>query len=278
MAFLPATRLGVGIAIGMTIALLLPTVTTAQAQNWRPTGADRLYVQFSGDLDVPPWATMVEIDGLDSDASEVTRIHAGGRRAVCYLSAGSAEQYREDLTGLPTSVLGRPLVGWPDERWLDIRQLDVLLPWIQTRVQRCADKEFDAVEFDNVDAYAHRTGFPITREQQYAYLNALSQMARASGLSPGLKNAPELAPMVRHAFDWVLLEECVQYRFCGRYAAFVRTGAPVFDLEYGGFTTRACQLGRKHGVVVQFTNLALDGTTRPCRQAKLSTGPKVQVS
>jgi hypothetical protein len=197
----------------------------------------------------------------------VARIHASGRRAVCYLSAGSAEQYRDDLTGLPPSVLGRPLVGWPDERWLDIRQLDVLLVWIQARVHRCADKGFDAVEFDNVDAYAHRTGFPLTREQQYAYLSALSQIARASGLSPGLKNAPELAPLVRHAFDWVLLEECVRYQFCGRYAPFIRAGVPVFDLEYDGFSARACRTGRNHGVLVQFTNLALDGVTRPCHDA-----------
>ena len=258
-----AARLGIALGIALT---LVGGALPAHAENWRPTREDRLHVQLSGDLVIPLWSTLVEIDGLESDPADVARIHATGRRAVCYLSAGSAEQYRQDLALLPSSVIGQPLVGWPDERWLDVRQLAVLLPWMQARIQVCADKGFDAVEFDNVDAYAHETGFNISRAQQRRYLVALSQMARDAGLSPGLKNAPELAPAISSAFDWALLEECVQDDFCGRYTAFIDAGAPVFDVEYTTFTTRACQVGRTYGVHVQFTTVALDGATRPCRR------------
>ena len=59
-----------------------------------------------------------------------------------------------------TRLLGRPN-GWPGERWFDIRRLDVLGSIMRDRIENCRRKGFDAVEPDNVDGYANRTGFPL---------------------------------------------------------------------------------------------------------------------
>ncbi|WP_256463951.1 endo alpha-1,4 polygalactosaminidase [Georgenia sp. TF02-10] len=56
----------------------------------------------------------------------------------------------------PTCAGGRRaiLTGWPDERWLDVSRLDVLIPSEAERLRRRAAAGFDGVELDNTDAYA----------------------------------------------------------------------------------------------------------------------------
>ena len=74
---------------------------------------------------------------------------------MCYISAGTWENWRPDAKRFPAVVKGKPDGGWPGERWLDIRRLDILRPLMRERIQRCARKGFDGVEFDNVDAYTN---------------------------------------------------------------------------------------------------------------------------
>ena len=45
---------------------------------------------------------------------------------ICYFSAGSWERGRPDSGQFPKRVRGKRLDGFPDERWLDIRQLQAL--------------------------------------------------------------------------------------------------------------------------------------------------------
>ena len=71
---------------------------------------------------------MFDIDLFDTGPEVVAALHPTGRRAVCYLSAGTFEPGRPDAAVFPAAVLGDPVAGWPDERWLDIRRLDVLRP------------------------------------------------------------------------------------------------------------------------------------------------------
>src|SRR5262245_25529096 len=51
----------------------------------------------------------------------VNAAHAAGKHAICYVSAGSFENWRADAGQFPASVLGSKN-GWPGERWLDVRQ------------------------------------------------------------------------------------------------------------------------------------------------------------
>jgi hypothetical protein len=62
------------------------------------------------------------------------------------VSVGSFEAFRPDARRFPQAVLGRPLDGWPDERWLDIRRRDLLAPVLLPRLDECRAKGFDAVE------------------------------------------------------------------------------------------------------------------------------------
>jgi endo-alpha-1,4-polygalactosaminidase (GH114 family) len=129
-------------------------------------------------------------------------------------------------------VLGNDYEGWPGERWLDIRRIDLLAPIMRARLDLCRAKGFDGVEPDNVDGYANDTGFALTYGDQLAYNRWLADEAHARGLSIGLKNdAEQVGDLLTH-FDWALTEDCFAQGWCGEVAPFVEAGKAVFAAEY----------------------------------------------
>ena len=144
-------------------------------------------------------------------------------------------------------MLGKAVPGWPDERWLDIRRLDVLKPILGARLDRCAQKGFDGVEYDWIDGYQQHTGFAITRADQLRFDRWLAKAAHARGLAVGLKNGLGLIPDLVGRFDFAVNEQCFQYHECSRYKPFLNAGKAVFNVEYelepGSFCDRAHALG-----------------------------------
>ena len=175
---------------------------------------------------------MYDLDMFETDASMVELLHSQGRKAVCYISVGSWEDWRPDKDQFASSVLGSKYEGWPGERWLDIRQLDALAPIIQTRFDECKAKGFDGIEPDNIDGYLNDTGFPLTYQDQLTYNIWLSEEAHRRGLSIGLKNDPEQALDLLPYFDWALTESCFSEGWCEQLAPFVADGKAVFSVEY----------------------------------------------
>jgi hypothetical protein len=174
------------------------------------------------------------VDGAETPRATVDTLHAHGAHVVCYLSAGSWENYRADAGRYPKRVLGRRLAGWPDERWVDVRQRRILLRILGRRLDRCVDKGFDGADFDNVDGYANRTGFPLTARDQLRFNRALARAAHTRGLSASLKNDVGQTRKLAGAFDYALNEQCLVYAECDRYAPFVDAGKAVFHIEYEG--------------------------------------------
>ena len=80
------------------------------------------------------------IDAVGNPASTVAAIHKRGEHAYCYVDIGSWEDKRSDASKFPESVLGKRYVGWPHERWLDIRQLGILAPIMIARMKVCVQK------------------------------------------------------------------------------------------------------------------------------------------
>jgi hypothetical protein len=119
---------------------------------WVPAPVTSWQWQLSGKIDRSVDAEMYDVDMFETPSTVVGQLHAAGRRVVCYIDAGTWEDWRPDAGEYPDSVKGKPN-GWPGERWLDIRRLDVLGPILEARLDRCASKGFDAVEFDNLDGY-----------------------------------------------------------------------------------------------------------------------------
>src|SRR5215212_5167822 len=63
---------------------------------WRPAATTSWQWQLSTPVDLSVDAAVYDIDLFDNDASVVAALHARGRRAICYMSAGSWENWRPD--------------------------------------------------------------------------------------------------------------------------------------------------------------------------------------
>ncbi|HEV8563312.1 MAG TPA: endo alpha-1,4 polygalactosaminidase [Actinomycetota bacterium] len=220
--------------------------------------------QLQGSIDTSIDVEMYDIDGFDTKKSLVTDLHDDGRMVVCYISAGSWEDWRPDADDFPNSVLGHDN-GWPGEKWLDIRKLGILRPIMRARLDMCADKGFDAVEFDNVDGYQNNTGFPLDGHDQLHYNIFLANQAHARDLSAVLKNdlgqVEELLPY----FDFALTEQCFQYDECDKLTPFVDAGKAVFGVEYKLHRPEFCPEANAMNFNFLRKKLSLKVWRLPCR-------------
>lgn len=247
-----------------TAAPMIPTPVVATI--WKPPLVASWQWQLaSGPLDLSVAASIFDIDGFDRSAAEVAALHAHGRHVICYLSVGSWENWRPDAAQFPASVLGKTLDGYPNERWLDIRQLKLLQPIIDARLDMCRSKGFDAVEPDNVDGYTNASGFPLTASDQLTFNRFIATAAHARGLSVGLKNDLDQVPQLLSAFDWALNEQCFEYQECDPLTAFVAAGKAVFQVEYHLPTSAFCPQANQMNFNSMLKHLSLDAYRVPCR-------------
>jgi endo-alpha-1,4-polygalactosaminidase (GH114 family) len=197
---------------------------------WVPAPRTTWQWQLNGTIDTGVDVAMYDIDLFEAPQVTVDALHSQGRKVICYLSAGTYEDFRPDATQFPAAALGNPN-GWPGEKWLDIRDATVRRI-MQARLDRAVTKKCDGVEPDNVDGYANSTGFPLTAADQLDFNRFIAAEAHRRCLSVGLKNdVDQLADLVGD-FEWALNEECLVYGECGGYQSFLGAGKAVFHTEY----------------------------------------------
>jgi len=221
--------------------------------------------QLTTPVDQSVDVAMYDIDLFDNSSAVVASLHAAGRKAICYLDAGTWERWRPDAASFPDSVKGKPVDGWPGERWLDVRALDVLEPLTSARMDQCASKGFDGVEFDNVDGYANDTGFPIGPSDQLAYDQWLANQAHARGLDAALKNDLGQVSDLLPYFDWALDEQCFQYDECALLKPFTDAGKAVMEVEYALKPSRFCPRANRLDFNSMRKRLSLDAWRIACR-------------
>lgn len=223
-----------------------PDSTQAKPSRWQPKPATAAWqFQLQGKIDFSIKAPVYEVDGFDTSKSTVKRLHAQGRKVICYIDVGSWENYRPDRNRFPRSVIGRKYDGYPDERWLDIRRFHKFAGPLKARIRMCSRKGFDGLEPDNINGWENRTGFPITARHQLRFNRWIARIAHRNGLAVGLKNDGRQARKLVRNFDFAVVEQCFQYRECGQYRPFVRRGKAVFAVEYEQSPAAFCDRARK---------------------------------
>jgi len=220
----------------------------------------------------PPYRNvgMYDIDGFNATASDVASMHAAGIKVVCYISAGTYENWRPDAAQFPSSILGNNVAGWPGEKWLDIRDIQkpnsVLLSIMTARLDMCKSKGFDGVELDNVDGYTNNTGFSLTANDQAIYNSVLANAAHQRGMFVLLKNDLNQVSTLLPYFDGALNEQCNQYSECGPLSQFVQAGKAVFNAEYSGSTSSFCPADNTANFNGVLYSINLDDSVfQPCR-------------
>lgn len=224
--------------------------------------------QLSGeDIDTSFNVTIYDIDLFDTGAEVVTSLHLQGRRAVCYLDAGSWEDFRPDAADFPKGIIGKDYEGWPGEKWLDIRRIDLLASILRARMDLCQAKGFDAVEPDNLDGYQNETGFPLTAGDQLEFNRWMAKEAHARGLAIALKNDADQASVLLPDFDFALTEDCFDQGWCELMLPFLQQGKPVLDAEYtdtGIALDEFCPRAKALGIRAILKHRNLDAWRRVC--------------
>lgn len=198
-------------------------------QHWQPAPGTSWQWQLTGPLDTNVDVAMFDIDLFTSSPEDIADLHARGRRVVCYFDT-AYEPDRPD-EGRLRPYRGHPVEGWEGQNWVDIREPAVTAVMIE-RIQLAADKGCDGVEADDVDVASNDPGFPITREDQRAFIRKLAREAHARGLAYGLKNALEDIPMLIDEVDFAVNEQCFEFNECELLSPFIRAGKAVFHVEY----------------------------------------------
>ena len=113
-----------------------------------------------------------DIDGFLTTPAEIDNIHTAWqastlahpeRRLLPRPGVGELppDGARRPRRRFPGSTLGKVYYGYPNERWVDFRQLNALKPMLDARIAMCAAKGFDSVELDDIDSFdpPSTTGF-----------------------------------------------------------------------------------------------------------------------
>ena len=211
----------------LTLLILLSlSFSTSYAQNkkswqWQLQGK----INTSYDVDI------YDIDLFDSSPELIKSLQEQGRQVICYFSAGSYENWREDRETFPPSSIGKTMHNWKNERWLDISNIE-LQEVMKKRLDLAVKKGCDGVEPDNVDGYLHKTGFKLYSKDQLKYNKFLAKEAHKRSLLIGLKNDMRQIKKLEPYFDFAVNEQCYKYKECKRLKPFIKANKPVLHVEY----------------------------------------------
>ena len=170
----------------------VPPVVRTPGVFWKPTVGMTWDWQLKVPIDPTVNVEVYDIDMFENDAHVVHDLHMRGKKVICYVNMGAWENWRPDANTVPPHLRGTQYHGFPDENWLDIRDIVGLTPFVHSRLNRARDMGCDAVEPDNMDGYdtmAHEpTGFPLTPIHQIVYNRYVASQAHVRGMAVGLKN------------------------------------------------------------------------------------------
>lgn len=200
---------------------------------WKPTAR----ISFDWQLDDINSTTnfsadVVDVDAFTTSAETVAALHAKGKKVIAYLSVGTIEDDRNDASLIPAELIGKQYPEWPKEKWLDIRQIDKLKPWLNSRLNMILKKGFDGIEPDNMDSYDNDPGFNIQLADTKKYADYLISLAHNNGLSIGQKNVQELTADYASKFDWALTEDAFAQGWQDQLSGYIKLNKPVFAVEY----------------------------------------------
>ncbi len=224
-------------------------------ENWyKPEPGTTWQWQLNGEINTNYDVDMYDIDLAETPQNIIDELHLKGKKVICYFSAGSWEEFRDDAKDFPEEVLGETLEGWEDEKWLDVSNYQEFAPIMEARLDMAVQKECDGVEPDNMDGYANDNGFDLTYEDQVAYSKWIAEEAHKRNLSVGLKNSLEQIEEVIDYFDFAINEQCFQYEECEELLPFIEQGKAVFGVEYELETDEFCEEANE----MQFSWLKMD--------------------
>jgi glycosyl hydrolase family 114 len=228
------------LAVLCTLMVALPA-----AADWTlPPANSKFDYQIGGDYPLPAGVRVVSRDWFAGTAP-------AGAYGICYVNAFQTQANEPDVdrpdekdnwpADLVLTALGDD-PNWDGEYLIDLSTAEkrtAAAAWVKQMTQTCADKGFQAVEFDNLDSWTRFQDSPVAaqppfgRAEAVTYAALLVADAHAAGLAAAQKNTAELSAAearTQIGFDFAIAEECGRWKECGRYRA--NYGNLVYVIEY----------------------------------------------
>jgi hypothetical protein len=206
--------------------------------------------------------------GVGGVVRDVTDVPAEGLWSACYVNGFQTQPADRQwwLDQHPDLVLrddaGDPVIdeGWPDELLLDTStaaNAAALAEIVGAQAATCAERGFDAVEYDNLDSWTRSDG-RLDEDGALRLATLLVAAAHDAGLAAGQKNTPDLGARGRDeaGFDFAVAEECGQYDECAAYTDVY--GDAVLDVEYAakGFAAACADPDRPASTILRDRDLS----------------------
>jgi hypothetical protein len=209
---------------------------------------------YSSERNVPPLS-----------ARQIDALHEENVRVVCSIVAGYWDRTAPDADLFTPPMVGRPVWGDMNRRWLDVRNTGVR-DLMAARIGYAASIGCDAVDVSYLELWYQNTGFFITYGDQLAFNRFLADTAHANGLAVSLHNTTQQIPDLVGWFDFAIVEGCLETGDCLLYTPFLELGKPVFHVEYIGMTQEmhVCNAGRDLGFNSIIKDRAEDTRARAC--------------
>jgi hypothetical protein len=227
------------------LALAVAVAAPEAAAQWAPPPANAGFdYQIGGDYPLPRGVSVVSRDWFEGAP-------APGAYSICYVNAFQTQSDERDAQrpdersawprGLVLTRLGDD-PKWGGEYLVDLSSAAKrarAAAWVQPMIEACAEKGFDAVEYDNLDSWTRFDGTPVAdrvpfgKREAIAYAERLTDRAHALGLAVAQKNTLDLSRREsrrRIGFDFAIAEQCGRYAECEEYRA--RFGDRVIAIEY----------------------------------------------
>lgn len=225
--------------------------------------------------DAPVW----DIDLFDNEVSTIQTLKAAGKIVICYFSAGTWEDWRDDAKDFPAGDLGKVLPEWPNERWIrtgsqKIRDI------MSKRIKLAADKGCDAIDPDNTDGYQNDNGVNLRDTDLIEYLTWMQKTAAGYGMKTGLKNSLNILDRLAPIMDFAVNEQCAQFGECVAYNNFLAANKPVFHIEYptpldpSQANSLHCKAAGVEGMSTILKDMQLNGATIYCDGSRVDTPTK----
>lgn len=206
----------------------------ASPNYWQPTAGAKCQIQLKNTFNpksVAADVTIVDLDLFDNTAETIAEIHKSDQKVICYFSAGTYENWRDDEGDFKVKDKGNTLDEWPGEKWLDLRSGDVRTIMTK-RLDQAHKKGCDAVDPDNIDAYGNDNGLELTEADSIDFLDFLASETHKRGMSIGLKNGGDILGSVMPWMDFGVVEQCAEYNECSTYEPLTEANKLVIQIEY----------------------------------------------
>jgi len=140
---------------------------------WEPEVAAPFQIILTGAVDTasklaPDFVNIFDIDMFNTPKSTIVELQKQDKKVICYFSAGSSEDWRDDYTRIKKEDMGKAVSKndagtsfWEGEKWLNIKNANPTdtknLPnvWqlMRDRIRFAAEQGCDAIDPDNVGKF-----------------------------------------------------------------------------------------------------------------------------